>query len=538
VRSIRVAHLFRKARTFRARKRTVSASEARVIRALTLQRGSGSITPRDGRPAVALNFDRGRALEVVMRDSASPTWAPSDAAQHPRTRQPDPGRTATALRRLVGLLSLSGAALTVACGGPAADGEDEDAIVIGAVLPFTGEDATIGQNLEQAMLLAVEDINRAGGVSGRRLRLVSRDSNSGSERGLQALLELLYAKQVAYLIGPEENELANEVVPDIKALDVFNVLPGYASPSADRVGTRGGAWLRLPPSPRAWGCGLSELARENGVHAVNAVVAQDDFNQAIATQFASAFSGLGGELLSSTTLCPRQASYLDRAERALAAGAERTLLVVNPTMASTMITELAVENQRGSWMLGPTLHTPGFLENIPYRLLNGAKLVSPTLSLTSECEELPEAYRGPLECTHDNADAFRRHYEMRWDGDSPFPQAHFYYDAVVLLAMGLQYAAAQHMPKPRAYQLHAAVREMTDQATKRGRWKDLRAVFKTLAEGKPLGYAGAAAEYEFDQFGAAKHVIFNNWHVGKQAYIDDGTLRAPCNGTSARQTSL
>jgi ABC-type branched-subunit amino acid transport system substrate-binding protein len=434
-------------------------------------------------------------------------------------------------RKLAGLLSLGGAALTVAvaCGGPAADGEDEDAIVIGAVLPFTGEDATIGQNLEQAMLLAVEDVNRAGGVNGRRIRLMSRDSNSGSDRGLQSLLELLYEKQVAYLVGPEENELADEVVPDIKAFDVFNVLPGYASPSADRVGTHGGAWLRLPPSARAWGCGLAELALDNGVRSVNAVVAQDDFNQGIVSQFATAFPTVGGELLSSITVRAEQASYLDRAERALDAGADRTLLIVNPTVASTMITELAVKRRRGSWMLGPTLHTPGFLENIPYRSLNGAKLVSPTLSLTTECEQLPDAYRGPLECKHRNADAFRLHYEGRWDGDSPFPQAHFYYDAVVLIAMGLQYAAAQGMRAPRAYQLHAAVREMTDQATQRGHWNDLRSVFATLAEGKPLEYAGAAAEYEFDQFGAARHRVFNAWHVEKDVFVDEGTFRAQCN---------
>jgi hypothetical protein len=205
-----------------------------------------------------------------------------------------------------------------------------------------------------------------------------------------------------------------------------------------------------------------------------------------------------------------------------------TLLIVNPTVASTMVTELAVDNQRGAWMLGPTLHTPGFLQNIPYRSLNGSRLVSPTLSLTSECEALTAVYRGPVVCTHDNADAFRRYYERRWDGDSPFPQAYFYYDAVVLIAMGLEYAAAQGKSHPRAHELHAAVREMTDQATERGRWKDLRAVFKTLAKGEPLGYAGTAAEYEFDSFGTANHVLFNRWHVEQQVYIDDGTFRAYC----------
>src|SRR4051812_17239909 len=123
-----------------------------------------------------------------------------------------------------------------------------DAIVIGSLLPFTGGEAALGSNLEQAMLLAVEDVNAAGGVHGRPLALISRDSNSGSSRGLDGLLGLLYTDQVRYLIGPEEGDLANEIVSDIKALDVLNVLPGYTAPSVRRSTSSGGAWMRLAPS--------------------------------------------------------------------------------------------------------------------------------------------------------------------------------------------------------------------------------------------------------------------------------------------------
>src|SRR5690606_38243251 len=87
-----------------------------------------------------------------------------------------------------------------------------------AVLPFTRREAASGMNLEQALLLAVKAVYDAGGVRARPPHLVTRDSNSGSARGLDALLELLYLEEVEYLIGPEENELANDIVPEVKAL--------------------------------------------------------------------------------------------------------------------------------------------------------------------------------------------------------------------------------------------------------------------------------------------------------------------------------
>ncbi|MBN2196138.1 MAG: ABC transporter substrate-binding protein [Polyangiaceae bacterium] len=429
--------------------------------------------------------------------------------------------TGSALPLIVGY-----ALVAVACGGNEED-VDPDTIVIGAALPFTGEDATIGQNLEQALLLAVEDVNRAGGIAGRRLRVESRDSNSGSRRGLDGLLGLLYKDGVKYLVGPEENELADEIVPDIKGLDVFNVLPGYASPSIERYG-HDGAWIRLPPSALAFGCGLSEIARQEEVELANTIVALDDYNQSVASEFTTEFVGIGGEILPQTTVRAGARSYIDRTEKVLGAGADRTLLIVNPTTAARIVTELAVEGLDGDWLLGPMLHTPGFVQNLPYGSLDGTHVLSPTLSLASECENKPTDYRGHLDCGRDNAEAFSAHFARRWSGDRPFPAAYFYYDGVVLLAMALNYVAASGDLDPRADDLHSGLLEMIEDASEWGRWDDLGAVMDEVSGGTPVAYAGAAAEYHFDKHGAAIHLVFDSWRIERQEYVDDGALQARC----------
>lgn len=412
---------------------------------------------------------------------------------------------------------------TVACGDqePTVEGD----VTVGTILPFTGEESTIGRNLEQALLLALDDVEAAR-VVGPRLRLAVRDSNSGSERGLSGLLEVLYEEQAKYLIGPEENELADEVVPDIKGLDVFNLLPGYASPKIQRI-SRSGAWLRLAPSHLAWGCGIAELAVHQGVGSSNAIIARDDFNQDVASDFVSEYNNLGGHVVSSVTVASGADSY-DFAERALSAGAERTLLFVNPTTASTIVAEWAVGVRQGSWLLGPTLHTPGFLRNVPAGSLNGAYALSPSLSLRTECQELNRKYHGPVECRRSNARAFQAHFASRWDGDLPFPAAHYYYDALVLLAMGLEYSAAVGDSDPSPAQLHANILEMTNEAETRGRWDDLGSVFAALSEGVPVAYVGAAAEYEFDEFGAAQHQLFDTWRVKDVNYVAEQTLQIRC----------
>src|SRR6478609_600402 len=139
----------------------------------------------------------------------------------------------------------------------------EGTIAVGALLPFTGKEAALGRNMEQALLLAVKDVNDAGGVGGQKLRLITRDSNSGSARGLDQLLQLLYTDKVKYLIGPEETELATDIVPDVKGLDVLEILPGFAAPSIERPGNHGG-WIRLAPTTNSLGCAMGKQVVRDG----------------------------------------------------------------------------------------------------------------------------------------------------------------------------------------------------------------------------------------------------------------------------------
>ncbi|MFO7179490.1 MAG: ABC transporter substrate-binding protein [Pseudomonadota bacterium] len=401
----------------------------------------------------------------------------------------------------------------------------ENAIKVGAVLPFTGKEAAIGRNLEQALLLAVKDVNAAGGVRGRPLHLVTRDSNSGSERGLQALLELLYLEKVEYLVGPEENELANEIVPDVKALDVLNLLPGYSAPAMKRGGTRG-AWVRLAPSPAAIGCAMARQAIAEGAETANAIVAQDDYNSSLAAEFNAQFVHLGGHALPSVTISASASSYTAQIAQVLDYEADRTLLIAYPATASLVATEWTIRNRRGAFTLSPMLRADAFLVNTPFGALDGFEGLSPSLSLTSECDSGTE--NGPVACSRDNARAFSDHFAARWEGDRPFPAAHFYYDAVVLLAMALEQELANGNDAPTAPELHDAIRELGRKDAEPAHWAQLAPAFEAISGGEPRRYVGAAAEYDFDEFGIANHVVFDTWSIEGGAFVDTGHLMASC----------
>ncbi|WP_437815354.1 ABC transporter substrate-binding protein [Sorangium sp. So ce1078] len=423
---------------------------------------------------------------------------------------------------LIGLASL----FSTAC-APTAPGHPENGVVIGALLPFTGSESAIGRNLEQAMLLAVEHLNAAGGLDGRPFDLLSRDSHSGSKRGFDRLLDLLYRDEVAYLIGPEENDLALEIAPDVKGLDRFHMLPGYAAPSIARSESRGG-WVRLAPSPFDVGCALAKDADREDVGTVNSLAARDDYNGKVSSEFTTNFVGLGGRVLASVRLTSGEHTYATKIETAFGARAERTLLAAYPATASTIVTEWTVAGHPGTWLLGPALRAEAFLANIPTGSLNGSFGVSPSLSLRSECRIVDEAAE-TAECTTGNAAAFIDHFSRRWNGEVPFPAAHFYYDGVVLIAMGLVYAQATSGAVPRTgHALQKIIRELNSPDNEAASWRDLEAAMTKLRAGVPLRYIGAAAEYEFDDYGANKHHFMQKWTIDDDTFVDLTPVPVTC----------
>ena len=420
---------------------------------------------------------------------------------------------------LVALCALLG----TACASDKPASTDGD-IAVGALLPFTGKEAALGRNLEQALLLAVADVNAAGGINGQRLRLITRDSNSGSARGLDQLLELLYNDGVAYLVGPEETELAQEIVPDIKGLDVLELLPGYAAPSIEHTGTRG-AWMRLAPSTDAFGCAMGKQAIREGAKSVNALVSADDYSPALASDFTSRFSSLGGKTLPSVSAPVGASSYVKQVDQVIDYGADLTLLMAPPESASTITTEWTIDGRRGAWYLSPLLHADGFLENIPFGTLNGAQGLSPSSSLASECTP---ADGDALNCTHTNANAFAEHFAEYWQGERPFPAANYYYDAIVLLALGLNKGQAEEDAMPTIRDLHDDILSLGNVDAQPVHWNDLRTPLTEIRLGSDVRYVGAAAEYVFDVYGAAQHTVFDTWAIGNDSFVDTGTVKAVC----------
>ncbi|GJE82669.1 ABC-type branched-subunit amino acid transport system substrate-binding protein [Methylorubrum thiocyanatum] len=86
-------------------------------------------------------------------------------------------------------------------------------IRIGLVTALSGQSAKSGEAISRGIGLAIEEINRGGGVLGRPLELVARDDEANPSKGVLAARELIQRAGVVALIGGLDTPVSMAIVP-------------------------------------------------------------------------------------------------------------------------------------------------------------------------------------------------------------------------------------------------------------------------------------------------------------------------------------
>lgn len=95
-------------------------------------------------------------------------------------------------------------ALLLASTAVYANGSSEDAssYKIGFMGPMTGDNANYGILCSQAVKLAVDQANAAGGINGTPIELIIEDSEGNQEKGMACIEKLSSSDKISCLVGP------------------------------------------------------------------------------------------------------------------------------------------------------------------------------------------------------------------------------------------------------------------------------------------------------------------------------------------------
>lgn len=111
---------------------------------------------------------------------------------------------------------------------------------IGAPQPMTGPDAPFGDKFKKAYGMAVEEINAAGGVNGKKLEVVIEDHMAKNALAATVAEKLITQEKVLVLTGGRASGQAMEVASVAHRLKTPYLVD---HPSADMITTKGFEWV-------------------------------------------------------------------------------------------------------------------------------------------------------------------------------------------------------------------------------------------------------------------------------------------------------
>ena len=113
-------------------------------------------------------------------------------------------------------------------------------IKIGAPQPLTGPDAPFGDKFKKAYGMAIEEINAAGGVNGRKLELVIEDHQAKNALAATVAEKLITSEKVLVMTGGRASGQAMEIASVAQRLKTPYLVD---HPSADMITAKGFEWV-------------------------------------------------------------------------------------------------------------------------------------------------------------------------------------------------------------------------------------------------------------------------------------------------------
>jgi len=127
--------------------------------------------------------------------------------------------------RIAGAMAATALAALAATNATAEDGVSADAIVFGQAAVLEGPASALGQGMRTGIQAAFDEINKKGGIHGRKLKLVSIDDGYEPDKSIAAVKKLIEDEKVYALIGPVGTPTANAAQPLAQAAKVPYIGP-------------------------------------------------------------------------------------------------------------------------------------------------------------------------------------------------------------------------------------------------------------------------------------------------------------------------
>ncbi|MDR3145649.1 MAG: ABC transporter substrate-binding protein [Treponema sp.] len=250
----------------------------------------------------------------------------------------------------------------------AAGGKDSNTITIGGIFPLSGPVAVYGVEARNGIELAIEEINAAGGINGKKVALISEDDTGNPEISVNAYRKLTAQDKVNVIIGSLTSGCTIAITSLAQAQKVVLVAPAATAEAVTDAGDFIFRACFIDPFQGTVGGAFAV----NELKARNAAVLYDngnDYSVGLKDNFIAAFVKAGGTIVANESYITGDVDFNAQLTKIKAAGPD---VVYLPDYYSTVA--LIAKQLRAQGINTPIVGADGWdglTENAGDEVLNG-----------------------------------------------------------------------------------------------------------------------------------------------------------------------
>jgi branched-chain amino acid transport system substrate-binding protein len=198
---------------------------------------------------------------------------------------------------LKGILQVAALAVALGAFTGCEKGGGGNEIVVGEFASLTGKEATFGTSSHEGTLLAVEELNAAGGVLGKKIKLITEDNQSKAGESATVVNKLISKDGAVAILGEVASSRSLEAAPICQSNGVPMISPSSTNP---KVTETGNFIFRVCFIDPFQGTVMANFAT-NTLKAKKVAVFTDvksDYSKGLAKYFKEGFVKAGGQIVS------------------------------------------------------------------------------------------------------------------------------------------------------------------------------------------------------------------------------------------------
>ena len=270
---------------------------------------------------------------------------------------------------------------------PAPKGEGDGNLVIGTLLPVTGDLGFLGPPEFAGVETAINDINKAGGVLGNDVVEEQADSGDGTPDIAGAGVDKLLDAKADVIIGAASSSVSLSVIDKIVNAGVVQFSPANTSTAFDTYDDKG-LYFRTAPSDVLQGAVLANTVVGDGYENIAILARQDSYGVALANQTAKGIEQQGATVVTKK-LYSADATNFTAEANAIAAESPDAIVLIAFNETTKIIPEL-IANEIGPQDLQMYFvdgNTADYSADFDPGTLDGVKATYPGAELTGDFRE-------------------------------------------------------------------------------------------------------------------------------------------------------